>query len=76
MSFASALQMMGGMVDTLKDPDVSGWDKFISVFSTLAMTIPMVISVFKGLKSIMEKDTIATGLNTVAKWINALASKG
>ena len=76
MSFASALQMLGGMYDTLSNPDVSGWDKFISVFSTLAMTIPMVINAWKGLQTIMNKDTIATGLNTLAKWLNALASKG
>jgi hypothetical protein len=36
----------------------------------------MVINVWKGLKTIMDKDTIATGLNTLAKWLNAAASKG
>jgi hypothetical protein len=76
MSFTAALNSLGGMWNTLKDPDISGWEKFISVFSTLAMVIPMVVNVFKGIKSVIDKDTIATGLNTIAKWLNALASKG
>lgn len=49
LTCASALQSLGGMMDTLQDPDISGWEKFITIMSTLGMVIPMVVSTFSAL---------------------------
>jgi len=41
--------MLGGIVDTLADPDLTGWEKFLAIMSTVAMIIPMVVSVYTNL---------------------------
>ena len=53
LSFISALQMIGGIVDTLQDPNMTGWEKFLSIGSTLLMMVPMLVSAFTGLSAIM-----------------------
>lgn len=80
LSLVSALQMLGGMADVLSNPDMSGWDKFLSITSTLLMAVPMLITgltglkaVMAGLKAITNKDTIAKGLNAAATWLQAKA---
>lgn len=69
MSFSSALSMLGSMWDTLQDPDASGWEKLGSVFSTLAMVIPMLITGWKSLQEAKIKDTIVNALNTASEKI-------
>lgn len=65
-SAAMAFQMLGSMIDTLKDPDVSGWEKFQSVLMTLGMTIPMLVSVWSTLKSLISAETVAKIANVAA----------
>jgi hypothetical protein len=55
---------------------MSGWDKFLSIASTLTMTIPLLISgmtglktIWSGLKAIANADTLAKGLNAAATWL-------
>jgi len=36
--------MLKGAIDTIKDPEMTGWEKFLSIMGTVAMAIPMVVS--------------------------------
>jgi hypothetical protein len=51
-SFSSALSMLGGITDTLQDPDMSGWEKFTSILTTLTMLIPTLLSLWTSLKTL------------------------
>ena len=75
MSMFSALSMLQGAIHTLKNPDMSAWEKFVSLGMTFSMMIPMVVQSFKTLNFLRKSDTIQTGLNTVAKLLNYAASK-
>ena len=75
LSAASAINMLGGMFDTLSDPDVSGWEKFTTILMTLGTVVPMLISAWKGLKTIIESETLAKIANTIATWANVVAEK-
>ena len=69
MSFSSSLSMLSSLWDTLKDPDTSGWEKFLSIFTTLGMVIPMVITGWKSLQEAEIKETVVKGLNVAASKI-------
>lgn len=49
MSAAMAINALSGMVDTLKNPDISGWQKFTTVLMSMGMLIPAVISGYSSL---------------------------
>ena len=51
MSFSMALSSLSGIINTLKNPDMSGWEKFTSVLMSASMTIPMLISGFGTMKT-------------------------
>ena len=69
MNAAMAFQMLGSTIDTLKDPDTSGWEKFTTILMTLGMLIPTLISAWGSLKSLISAET-------VVKIANALATLG
>ena len=78
----SVFSMLGGLVDTIKAPDVSGWEKFTAVFTNMAMIIPMVISTIKDFSDVtkslikgVKEGTIAKTVDTAAEWLNTLAKK-
>ena len=48
-SAAMALQSFNSMMQTLSDPDISGWEKFTSVLFSISMIVPGVSSVLRGL---------------------------
>ena len=75
MNVASIFQMLGGIVDTLADPDLTGWEKFLAIMSTVAMIIPMVVSVYTNLSKAFQKDTLVKTLNTIATKLNTAAVK-
>ena len=75
MNVASVFQMLGGIVDTLADPDLTGWEKFLAIMSTVAMIIPMVVSVYTNLSKAFQKDTLVKTLNTIATKLNTAAVK-
>jgi hypothetical protein len=58
--------MLSSAWDTIKDPDVSGWDKFLSIMTTLGMVIPTFISIYKTLKSVISLETVAKIANAAA----------
>lgn len=55
MSIASIANMVQGAIDTLSDPDASGWEKFLSILTTLGMLIPNVINLYNNLDLIIKK---------------------
>jgi hypothetical protein len=58
--------MIGSAIETLSNPDVSGWEKFTTVLMTLGMTIPLLISVWSTLKSLISAETVAKIANVAA----------
>ena len=74
-SLISAGSMVASMVDTLSNPDTSGWEKFLSIFTTMTMILPMVFSAMKELKSIQWESMALTIKDTAAKLGNAAAAK-
>ena len=48
MSLMSALQAVNGIIDVATNPDMSGWEKFLSIGSSLAMTFVMLAPLLSG----------------------------
>lgn len=78
----SAISMVNGAINTLRDPDVSGWEKFTSILMTLGTLIPMITTIWNGFKEVKIGETlttigdsIATKVNTKLKEENADATK-
>lgn len=49
LSIVSALQMVGGIVDTIENPDMSAWEKVLSIGSSVLMMVTMLIPTFTAL---------------------------
>lgn len=49
LSIVSALQMVGGIVDTLENPDMSTWEKVLSIGSSVLMMVTMLVPTFTAL---------------------------
>ena len=60
LTAVSALQMLDGVIDTLSDPDVSGWDKFLAVVSTTLTIVPMVATTVDSLKKMLDSLSISS----------------
>ena len=48
MSLMSALQALNGIIDVASNPDMSGWEKFLSIGSSLAMMFVMLAPLLQG----------------------------
>lgn len=48
MSIMSALQALNGIIDVATNPDMSGWEKFLSIGSSLAMMFVMLAPLLSG----------------------------
>ena len=70
MSFGSAVSMLSSWIDTIKDPDMSGWDKTLQTITSLSMAIPMLVSGLKALKTGYTLLNTALTSETTAKSIN------
>lgn len=55
LSVVSALQMIGGIVNTIEDPDMSGWEKFLSIAGTVLMMITTLAPTFQLLSGAIIK---------------------
>ena len=51
MTAYSAFNSLKGILETLSDPDISGWEKFGAALSGLAFAIPQIISGFQGVST-------------------------
>ena len=49
LSIVSALQMVGGIVDTIENPDMSAWEKVLSIGSSVFMMVTMLVPTFTAL---------------------------
>jgi hypothetical protein len=58
LSIVSAINMINNSIDTLKDPDASGWEKFSSIVMSLSMGIIMLKSSMSALSPILNKQTL------------------
>jgi NADH:ubiquinone oxidoreductase subunit 2 (subunit N) len=58
--------MLGSAFETIMDPDVSGWEKFLTILTTLSMIIPTVVSIYKTFKQLLSAETVAKLANVAA----------
>ena len=72
---ALAFSMVGSALDTIQNPELSGWEKFVSVMGTLGVLLPTLIGLWKGLKTIINLDTVAKIANIAATLAQAAAEK-
>ena len=74
-SAATAMRMLGSAFETLRSPDTSGWEKFLTVLTTLGMVVPTLISIFSTLKSLLAAENVAKLANIAATWGQVAAEK-
>ena len=77
MSMGMLISSISGLIDTIKDPDASGWEKFGRILTSVSMIAMSVMGTFTGLKAAYEllssgiiKNTLITTANSVANSIN------
>ena len=68
MGVTTAISSLSNIVDTIQDPELSGWEKFTSIAMSLAMTIPMLTMAF-------NKEAIASLAAAAANIAHALGLK-
>jgi hypothetical protein len=51
--------MLSSIFDTIRDPDISGWEKFTTILTTLSMLIPTLVNAMSGWSKIINKETLA-----------------
>lgn len=71
LDFGSVVSMAGNVLDTIKDPDISGWEKFTTILTTMPMLIIEVISGFKAIKDAKVLDTTVNMLNWASEKVLA-----
>ena len=81
-SFVSILNAAKGAFDALTNPDLSGWEKFTTVLSSLAMVVMMTVSMMgslckaiEGLQKAQLKKTLVTVTSAAAEWLDVEATK-
>ena len=72
---ASAISMVNSAIDQLKDPDVSGMQKLVTVLSTMGMVLPTIISLIGTMKKLFSSETVAKIANAAATWAQVAAEK-
>lgn len=72
---ASAISMVNSAIDTLKDPDISGMQKLLTVVTTMSMVLPTIISLIGTLRKLFSSETIAKIANAAATWAQVAAEK-
>lgn len=82
MSLVSAVQIASGLIDTLTNPDATGWEKFFAILSSGAMIITMLMSAMSSFAMAREmwqkgalKNAAATLLDMAATKLNTAAQK-
>ena len=75
MAATGAISMLTGIVDTLQDPDLSGWEKFTATLTTMSMLIPTLITLWSSFKKVLESETAAQVKNLMVKLKQIVADK-
>ena len=80
MSVISIIDMCASAIDKLSDPDATGWEKFSAILRAAALVILMSGNAINGLTTMVKnlspaviKNTVVTGINTIAAWLNKKA---
>lgn len=74
MSFVSIVNAASGAIDTLTNPDATGWEKFMAVLQGGAMIMMMTVSMFNSLAKAQENWQKGTLKNAAATLIEAAAT--
>jgi hypothetical protein len=74
MSVGMVLSSISGLMDTLEDPNTSGWEKFGSVLTSVSMIAMSVGGAFKGLTSTLALFKELSDKNIWATLANAAAT--
>ena len=74
MSAGMLISSIHGLINTLESPDASGWEKFGSVLTSVAMIAMSFSGVIKGLTAMVHFAQAALNKETLAKVANAVAS--
>ena len=56
-SFAMTLQSINSIINTIENPDLSAWDKFINITMSLGMIIPSIMSIYKQLSTVFKTNS-------------------
>ena len=75
-SLFAVIQQGIGIISTLNDDSLSGWEKFENIGSTLLITIPMLISNFSAMKGAMTSLALAMNITTVTTKTGFLEATG
>jgi hypothetical protein len=67
MSFVSIINSAKGALETLQNPDASGWEKFSSVLMSFGSVMMMSITMMDGLKKAFDLTTVKLKGLTLAK---------
>ena len=78
MQLTMGLNALSNVFDVISNPDLSGWEKFSAILSSLAIGVPALINAWNGFETVLEAikanlnaETIALGLNSAAQVLNA-----
>lgn len=74
-SVFSLANAFSGIVDAINNDDLSGWEKFTSILTSISLMAPMLISNFKTLKNVVSRETLGTIANSAAKALNTAELK-
>lgn len=74
MSFVSIINTAKSAIDTLTNPDMSGWEKFFAVLQSGAMIITMMVSMFNSFAQAQKNWQAGTLKNAAATLIEAAAA--
>lgn len=75
-SLTFAFSSLSSMIDTIFDPELSGWEKFTSVLMSLSFVIPGIISGFSSIGKSLGGLNAVTSLNVATQTaLNALYGK-
>lgn len=74
MSAGMLISSINGLMDTIKNPDTSGWEKFGSVLTSVSMIAFSLMGLFKGIKGLVAVTKTLFAQETVAKVANAMAT--
>lgn len=78
LQLTMGLNALSNVFDVISNPDLSGWEKFSAILSSLAIGVPALINAWNGFKTVLvaikanlNAETIALGLNSAAQILNA-----
>ena len=66
MGVVSAFQMLGGLYDIITNPDLSTWEKFTKILTTVGMLIPVITITWDSFSKTLNLNTTGKILNVVA----------